>query len=332
MSNDKIIRYAGLAEESTYNPATAPGAVIHVDMASSTLDAPSDSQMIYEGGLERGARTHRPGFYSPSGNLVYAFDINSIMFLLKWALGSYAFMSEGGEGTLNLHEAYQIAGNILPSFCARIGKDKFEQVFGGCTINSLQLAIEGEFCMATADIVAAEDSKASIQDLGDLTLPSGYPLAFHEVTMEQSDSDISADVKSLTLNIANNTDAEAGRGIGSRHPRRVIAGDPVITVEKSLFFKGSAELELLWGGSTGPATDGSEEFDVELTFDAGDDGEMKLELPRLIYNSVDTQPSGRDELVQSTNARAFMGDAALENATAIRTPIYARVENDQAEI
>ena len=62
-----------------------------------------------------------------SGNIVYAFDIKTIRWLLKWTLGGYVFTDLD-----NLHEIYASDDTDLPSFTARLGKDLFEHVFAGC--------------------------------------------------------------------------------------------------------------------------------------------------------------------------------------------------------
>ena len=144
------IRYAGLAEEYSFNPVTPPDAIFHIDIGSATLDVPTDPNLHFEGGLYRGRKIIRPGFYAPTGNIVYPVDIRSIAYILKWALGSYVF-TDGGEGA-NTHEIYGIEDLVLPSFCTRLGKDNFEHIFTGCVINSLEIKIEGEYVFITADI------------------------------------------------------------------------------------------------------------------------------------------------------------------------------------
>ena len=411
-----ILRYLGLKEESSFNPGTPPASEIHLDIASATLDSPTEAQMIYDGGMGRAPKLHRPGFYNPTGNIVYAFDIKTIAFLLKWALGGYAFTAgltvvdgssveavddngtyrlemadadasnlpevgdvivlsgftedqnngnfkvleilEGQGGTtdethitveqtlvneagttitiqhLNVQEAWGSGDVILDSFTARLGKDTFEHVFAGCVINSLEISVEGEYCMATADISSARDSKATIKNISDLALPDEYPLAFHEVTASLRGVDRSCDVKSLTLTINNNLDAESGRGLGTRYPCRIPAGQREVTLAKTLYFENTEELEQYWGAEDGPDdTIGSTEFAVELNFDAGIHGEMTITIPKFIYTQTPLQPSGRDEMEQETEGRAFQeGDVQLEDASTVDTDIYASISNNSSEV
>lgn len=325
-----VLRYLGLARETTYNMAVPPPAAFHVDIASSSLDAPPDTHIIYEGGLSRDQRTHRPGFYSPSGNIVYAFDLRTIAFLLHWALGGYRFTA----GTpLNTHEIWGSPSNVLPSFVARCGKDIFEHVFSGCVVNSLEIVVEGEWCMATADLVSARDSRADLQPLSSLLLPAQHPLVFHEVTASLRGADRSAGIKTATLAVNNNIDAEAGRSIGSRHPRRLPAKSREITLAADLWYESTTELEHYWGGTAGPATGGTAPFPAVLTFAGGAHGEMVVELPRIVYTGVQQQPSGRDEIVQSIAGLALSGNETLSGgATVVDTPIVVTVTNAQTSL
>lgn len=318
----KILRYLGLAEETTFaEPAEAE---FHVDIASATLDSPSDTHLDFESSMGRGARIHRPGFYSPSGNIVYAFDIKTIRWLLKWTLGGYVFTDQD-----NLHEIYASDNTDLPSFTARLGKDLFEHVFTGCKINSLEISVEDSFCQATAELVAVKDSKAVLKEQHELILPEDYPLAFYDVTMNLDGSDISSQVKSFTLSISNGIDAASGRSIGSRYPRKLLAAEREITLSCSMFFEDTSQLERFWGGSLGPSETGSQEYSLEFNFDAGGGKGMVIKLPRVIHTSVNIQPSGREELVQEISAKAYMSSMYLnDGVTPITTDMYVSIVDD----
>ncbi len=282
-----ILRYLGLAEESTFNPATAPAASYHVDIASATLDTPSGKDIIFSGGLGRTARTHRPGFNAPSGNIVYPVDVATLMDIMKWTLGGQ------GEGFI-----YGSNNNLLPSFTARLGKDSFEHVFSGCMVNNFQMAVEGELAMGTVDILAAQDAIETIKTEDDLSLIPEYPLAFHEITINKDAADFSPKVKSMTFGISNNGSAEAGRSIGSRSPRRIVAGERVVTIQADLWFENTDELEDYRN---------SDESLCIINMDGGDFGEIAITLPRCIYTQVQLQPSGRDEMVQTITLQALVG-------------------------
>jgi len=324
-----IARYLGFVEEASYGESPAPEAVMHVDVASIGIDVPADPEMIYGGGLSRGPYIHRPGFYSPSGDISYAFDVRSIGFLLKWALGGYSFLDGGGSN--NTHTIYGSADNILDSFCARVGKDVFEHIFSGCVINTLNISVQGEYCQVTAGIIAQKDSKGTLKTIDELLLPSEYPLAFHEVTAKIATVDESAIIKGFDLNISNNLTAESGRTIGTRYPRLLRAGERTITLSKTLMFDDTDQLENYWGDSDGPSDDGPTDLALEITFDAGDDGSIVISLPRFIYTNVEQKPSGRDALEQATAGRAFLAET-LTGVEADDTDISIEIENGEDDM
>lgn len=337
MSTGGIRRYCGITEETEYGQNPAPAAQVHLDIASSSLDPPSDTNIIYEGGARRSARIYRPGFYAPAGNVVYGLDVRTIGWFLKWALGNYSYHAGGGTGDLNLHEFYGSEAVILPSFCARVGKDIFEHVFSGCIVNSLEINVGDALCMATVDILAQKDSKAAIQT-GALLFPDEYPLAFHEVTAflksNGTTTPISAKVKELTLTINNNAAADQGRHIGSRHPARIPANDRETTLSMQLFFEDTDMLEKLWGSGTGPDACGSDEYGIDLVLDTAPcetHGKITIELPKVVNTNVQQQPSGREETTQEVEARALMDDLTLEDGTA-EGEILCKVENAEGDM
>lgn len=329
----KVQRYAGFAEELTYGEDPAPAADFHVDKASSTLDAPSDTELVYEGGLHRGDKTHRPGFYSPSGNVVYGADIRTIGWFLKWALGGYTYTLDGGAGTLDLHEIYADEEKLLPSFCTRLGKDVQEHGFSGCVVNSLQIQIEDGFSMLTLDTLAQKDFKAALVELENLLLPAEYPLSFPDLSVTRAAADITTAVKTLTLEITNNPSAEAGRSAGSRFPRRIPAAARAVTAQLGLWFEDWGEVERFWGAVNGPSDDGSTEFASIITLDAGADGKADFSIERGIWTQAQQQPSGRDEIVQQVNLKAFVEPHTLaDTVTAVDTEMLVSVENNEAEM
>lgn len=332
MSGVPIFRYAGFAEESEYGESPAPDAVFHLDIMSASLDAPTEPEMMFEGSIGRGQKTHRPGFYSPSGNTVVAVDVRTVAWFLKWALGNYVYTA-GTEPALNTHEIYRTDNNILPSFCSRIGKDVFEHVFSGCSINELTLEVSDGFAQLTVDIMSKVDSSATLQTIDQLILPVEYPLMFHEVTATRDASDVSAAMKSFTLTISNNLDAEAGRSLGSRYPRRIIANAQQVTIAGDLFYADNSQLQAFWGGTTGPADSGTTEFGMGYVLDAGDDGQIEIAAPRCIYTEVPTQPSGRDELTQSVSMSVYEDEHTLaDGTTKVNSELLITVTNNGDEM
>ncbi len=322
----KILRYAGFVKESAYG-TRGTGSPFHVDVASTTLDAPADTNIIYGGGLGKSARTYRPGYYAPSGNVVYAFDINSIASILRWGLGGYDFEA-GVDPDLNTHTIWGSGNTTLPSFACDLGKDLFEHRFMGCVLGTLELSASNEFCQATLGITAQKDSKSTLLDPSSLTLSDVYPLAFHELSVKVGNTDKSAIMKDVSLSIDNGVNADAGRTLGSRYPRRMPGYERTVSFTLNAIFEDLTELERYWGGATGPALLGSTETSLELLFDAGTDGDMSMLLPKVVYTGVQQQPSGRDEITQTINGRAFIGEAPIGAPVACtETEIYCIIEN-----
>lgn len=324
----KTIRYAGFAPETSFNQETPPAAAWDLDIASSTLDAPNEPHLIYGGGLGRSPRKHRPGYYTPTGNVQFAQDLWTLAAFLRWTLGGYTH-----TGAEDLHESWGVDDNVLPSFVTRIGKDVFEHVFSGCVINQLQIAVSGEYVETTADIVAARDSKATLRDKDDLALPDDFPLAFHEVTSTIGGTNVSAKVKSLTLTIGNNVRTDSGRGIGSRHAYRLPAGDRAVSVAMGLWFEDTDHLEAFWGGSSGPTDEQTTEDPVEIDLSPVDgDSTAEILMPRCIISQVSQQGSGRDEIEQSLTLTALQDVVELEDESEVETDIYTRVVSDLADL
>ena len=423
------LRYAGFREEGIYNEAGETPAIFHVDIASAGLDAPSDSDLIHSGGIGRSNSLRRPGFYSPSGNVVYAWDISTIGWLLKWALGGYEYTvgsvpaqaevqvlylggATGGTfvlgngidvtpplafgasatdidtaletlfdtvdkvtvvvgadftitfdaaaigrsgliayfggltgatdptltetvpylPTLNRHEFFGTDEGVLPSFQAYIGKDVFEHNFHGCCLDNLELAADEGFCLATGDIVAARDTKEALLTVADLLLPTTYPLAFHEVTMRLAgEAATEARVKKMALKIPNGL--ETGRRLGSRHPIRLTAGARELELTTELYFDSMDELNRFWGAATGPDPLGGSEFAVSIIFDAGDDGILTVACPRAYYATLGTQPSGKDELVQSATIKLLADAITLDDAvTVVNSELLITLDNAITEL
>lgn len=328
----KILRYAGFANEATYNEDPTPAPVFHADIASASLDTPSDTELEYEGGLSRGLRLHRPGFYSPSGNVVYADSVDSIMRALRWSLGGYVFTADGGGVGVNIHESYAIEAidqeQGFPSFATRIGKDVFEHRFRGCVANSFELSVEGEFAQTTLDIVAAQDEKGALDENVIDSLEATPPFVFHEVTASLEGVDKSAIISSLTLSIENNLDGEGGRSLGSRHPRRVPVGNRRVSLEMTVWYQDTAQIERVWGDPNGPVAGGSAELPVVVTLDAGADGSTVLSLPRVLWTGVSTQPSGQGRIDQTVNAMAYLDEVTLDDGvTSVQTEVLATTQN-----
>lgn len=327
-----ILRYFGYGKETSFG--TEATATQHVDVASTTLDVPSGAEIVIEGGMGRGALRKRPGFYSPSGSIEYTWDIRSIGWMLRYALGGYSFTT-GEQGEKNIHEIWGTNYNELPSFTARCGKDLFEHVFLGSTINTLNINVTGDLATATMGILAQRDKRAALKDPADLLIPNEYPLAFYDFTAKIGSSDVSAYVRSFSLDINNNITANTGRTIGSRYPRKFRAGNRTCSLQVSLDFNDLTYLQSFWGGEDGPVNLGSSEIALEITGQAfATEGTITISLPRCVIMGIQTQPRGREVITQTLNLQALTDtDITLNDGTTkVSSDIYVKLLNDQTSM
>jgi len=325
-------RYAALAEEYEFNQSPAPDPVFYIEIASSSLDVPDNPNLLFEGSLQRGRKQIRPGYYTPAGNIVYPIDIRSFGYFLKWALGDYVF-TDGGVGT-NTHEIYGGNDCVLPSFCARIGKDGLgEHIFSGLTVNSLEITIESDYIICTVDAVGAKDTKTTIRAIADITLFNENLLSFIDASATFGGSDYNCKVKSLTIAVANNPDAPAGKGIGSRYPCRIPVGARDVNISGDLWFEDDTEYKKYWGGAGGVQDTGPTTEAIVITIDSGDDGSIEINLPKCSYTNLSAQPSGRAEIVQGFTGMAFIETVTLADAvTEVETEMIVTIESNNDDM
>lgn len=325
-----LLRYLGLGNEGT--PGTPVDAQVHLDITSTTLDTPTDTELYHEGGVGgRGIRSRKPGFYQPSGNVVYDADLESIVWLLRYAFGSYAFT----PGSPNVHEVYASNDNVLPAFTARVGKDlsNLEHMFQWCALGQLQLQVSDGFLVATADITAQQDAPDTLVAEASLLLPSVPQVAFHEITATLPDpTDASPKIRSLTWTINNNLRTTDRQHIGSRFAEGSPAGGRDVTFSADLWFEDRAELERFWGGASGPAAAGATSFGMVISGAVGADT-IDIAMNDVHYTQVQTQPSGRDPIIQSVAGRALVATHTLDDTiTDVETEALVTVNNTAADV
>jgi len=340
----EVLRYAAFKEESEFGWPGDMNPIFAVDESAASLDTGKDVEVIYDGSLGRAPRVHRPGFYSADGDIEYAFDIRSIGWFLKWALGGYAHTSS--VGGFNLHECYGTNDVVLPSFTSFLGKDKidathFEQLFLGCTISDLELDVSKDYATVKASIVAKMDApnpeglrtRAEIEAL----LPTEHLLVFHNVTAHLGYNSISERVTNVKLDVKNDVKADAGQCIGSRFPSRLPAGARETTFTMDMYFNTMDELNLFWGSPEGAlaAVNGTTETSLTLTFTSEDDegqvdGTLDISLPRVILTKVPTPTKGKDEIKLNVEGQAFQDSVLLhDGTTSVYTDVLATLSNNQ---
>lgn len=332
-----ILRYAKFAEEGELLEDPLPAPQFTVDIQSAGLDVPGDTMLTYEGGIGRGPRLQRPGFYAPSGDVAWGADPHTVGWALKWALGGYAYTADGGTAIgHNLHEFWGATDTVLPSFTCWLGKDIFEHVFRGLAAGQLALEVADGFANLTLETAGSRDEKGTLDTSPLASLPLPPPLTFADVRLwvgGQADADErSAAVRSLTWQVGNNVDSDAARGLGSRFPRRAIpAGQRDTTLEFTVWYDSTEHIERVWGDAAGPTEGGSVELPLHLEASVGDYGVLHIELPRCVFTSVTTQPSGRSPIEQSLSVQANLDTVALADASEVESEVLVRLENDRPE-
>ncbi|MGH3090233.1 MAG: hypothetical protein ACRDSJ_23365, partial [Rubrobacteraceae bacterium] len=208
--SDEILRYAELTEETEFaqEPPPAAGSGIYLDIASTSLDVPSETDGITESAFGRAARKKYAGWYSPEGNIVYQTNIRTIIHLFKWALGGYAFTAGAAAvagppavpAQPNIHEAWGSDDRTIDSFLARMGKDQFEHMFRGCVISSIELEVEDEVVQLTVEVATRIDARQPLQSKSAVfqALPSEKDIPFHHVNASISGVLQQRKMKSLT--------------------------------------------------------------------------------------------------------------------------------------
>lgn len=271
-------------------------------------DLTDTGKLVEVGGSGRSGKVHaNTGAYTLDG----------------WVLGDTIDYSYG----YYVHTLTPVDGNTLPSFTGYLGKDIFEHQFLGSVINSLELSVEQELLTAALDIQGKIDKKAVLRAFADLGIDLCYgerPKAFHDVMLKACDfggvlADISASVRALSLSAVNNATTEENIGLNSRFPYAGTAGALDITGSMTLQFDDTSYKEDFWGHATEPGDYDPILKALEITVDAGAWGSLVLSLPRVLLQSVNIQPSGRERLMQEITFKALYDCAAGEIITAVVT-------------
>jgi len=216
-----------------------------------------------------------------------------------------------------------------------VGKDQFMHTFDGSVFDALTISIEKEFVMVSTDVISQIDSKETIATqavvLAKMPRPekgNEYYVPFHKVTAKMIDyggtlAAFETTLESMTISIANGGDGESGVTLGSRNPRRQFLGEMEVSGDMSLVFDGTDELEDFWGGATGPDNAGTTEKALEVTFTANTDiGSIVLLFPKVIFQQVAIQGSGRERIIQELKWVALYDDSVTQIMQATCNCLY----------
>lgn len=312
-----VLRYLGIGMESQFGVEVL--ADYHVDIASSSLDSPSDPNIPFTGGSSRGNRKYRPSSYLCSGGVEFPVDVNTIGLLLALLFNQVEVTGPDGGGIYTYTFVPNRHDLILPSATMRLGKDNFEHVFPGCIVNQLDISVDNELAMIAVDVQGGKDKFGTLKPFHLLNLTESFPLAFHETVVtigEGAGNDRSADIDSVNIGFNNNASTEEGTRMGSRFPAAGYAGDFEVTLNMDIVFETMEEKEIFWGHEDGPGEHSTTETEATVKFDAGDAGHLLFTFPRIVFAEVPVQPSGRDKVVQSVSCRVFVDSVLQTEVTA----------------
>ena len=137
----------------------------------------------------------------------------------------------------------------------------------------------------------------------------------------------------MTLTIENNVDSDSGKGIGSRFPCRLPVGARNVKFAGNLYFEDDTEYQKYWGAATGPSDDGMSDEEIVITIDSGTDGSIEFKIPKAVYNSLATPPSGREEIIQAFTGEALVEEVTLADAvTKINTELLVTIESNNDDM
>ena len=322
----KVLRYASFKEETKYGvkPTHNKGFTAMVDGVA--VDTPSGVEIDYATGIGLENDVHMPGKYEGGGgNIEQLVFPTTLVYWLKWALGGYTFagINDGGGYPIFTHYIYGTNERLLPSFTMEGGKDYFEHVFLGCSVDSLELTVSTDngYVKLNPSITFAKDIKGELKEIDDFMFPLERPLMFYDMRFLFNGEDITDKkiIESFTLTINNNL--QQNFGIGSRFSKANTTNGREVTW--SIEFKNDTDLTFLrsfWGGGDEPDEEyGAEEIYIEvILYERVIPGselseKIKIVLPRCILDSVTQQPSGREEFSNTVTGKAYANNDCIYN-------------------
>ena len=308
-----ITRYLKIGEESEFG-TEASAYDETLDPETADMESEDDDKLIYEGmsGLDRLAKV---GTYSTSGSITVPHDDKIAGWFWKWALGGYDAPVE--TEAPYTHSFYPQKGALMTSFSAKVGKDIMEHVFLGNIIDSIELEMDSEWALMTVNTVGAKDEEGVLDDAVEFT--EGDVFTAPMASLTKGETDVSAKVHSLSLSVETGANVTDSAGFGSRYPRRGYQGSLVVNMELTLGFYDKEELEIFWGGASGPAENKVQEVDYTLSLGENVD----FIFPRMIYTSANQPADGRDYIEQTVNARALYDPSSQEG------PILVSITNEK---
>lgn len=310
-------RYVSITRESTYaSPDIVSNNLITSEFAESNLDVAGDTAIELNRGFGRTTRHMAPGPYIPQGDITSVLSVEFFPHIIS-GLGEY-FHSN------NIHYFWNTDGRDLPSYQIQVGKDVIEQVFHGCTLNSITLSCEKEYGDVTANYVCANDTlNGPAKGIEDLAPIQETPISFTQVKVAIDGEDKTSErvLNSLSIAIENNVNAEDGVGLGDNHSKKMVAGEASTTVDFENLFTDDYFLTMFKQGGT---------HTLELTFTDENSNYVKFYFPAIFLKNSQQNASGREVIKQPLSFKAMAGNCQAGERT-INTDCLISVKNGETQ-
>lgn len=292
-----IKRFVGFGKETTFGTkASAPKYVI--DPKSADLAPSGNAVETFAGasGLDNIAKATK---YATKGKFEVPLNSETFGQLMYYTLGSAGYTKSGTAPTIT-HTFVPAQAQLMDSFTAFIGKDVYEEVVTGCSIDSIDISVEKGIITASGNIVGGQDTKGDFGGAGGRTLYTGGKFySPQDTSVLVGGTDTSAKIEGFKISI--NTNPEQQFAIGSQFPARNFRGALEVTGEFTLSFFDTVELERFWGGTTG-RTNTVNMFNV--TFNIGT--ELDIILPNAVYMNMSQPLAGRGRVQQTAQFKGLM--------------------------
>ena len=306
-------RYVSMIKENTFaSEDVVNTGLITSEFAESTLDVAGDTAIELNKGFGRTTRHIAQGAYVPSGDVTGVLSVEYFPHIVS-GLGKYAYQGD-------THYFWNTDGKDLPSYQIQVGKDQVEQVFVGCTLNSININCSKEYADFTANYSCANDIlNGDAKGVEDLTPIEETPITFANVRIKIDGEDKTSTrvLNELSIAIENNINAEDGIGLGDIHTKKIVAGEASTTVDFEHLFTDDYFLTMFKQGGT---------HTLELTFTDENSNYVKFYFPAIFLKNSQQNATGREVIKQPLSFKAMAGNCQVGDKT-INTDCLISVKN-----
>lgn len=352
------LRLFGLHEEedtaSAYGKRVDKDALkvdFHQRVSKASAGPGQDPVTITNG--SRMVQAKRAGYMEPTASTESTMDVKTIQYYLKALLGNYIFKSNA-EGTKNHHEFWGGENTTLPSWQGVITYDIAEKQLFGLICDTLKIEAKDDLATLSCDWIYADEQQRRI-DEDDYTIKEidgVIPLIGYDFNLEVAGKKPNAIISEFSLEVKNNHNTDATKGLGSRRPQKKASAQQR-EIELSLTTTMDKEsFALIVGAEYGKAPTDSELSDIDTVYTPSEcllySTDLKLTIktceekeeyiifyfPNCIVSVDPVETSESDEIevdltLVPDGTKSYDG---FSDSKTRKTDMYCLVCNDQAEI